>query len=151
VEPGETACVDGEGGVGFAMRSSLPPLPVGEGWGEGVRASERAALHDFAAALTPDPSPDGRGERAPLVLWHVAPDVAGAEFDAGGAIDAAGAVDPGRLLIERVERGDVDRREAGRGGAGRAASATLRMVDAHTANILPGTMACTLGGEEFIE
>jgi hypothetical protein len=39
------------------------PLPVGEGWGEGAHNGQRANGHAMtaAAALTPDPSPHGRG------------------------------------------------------------------------------------------
>ena len=40
------------------------PLPPGEGWGEGAFFSPNATSH----ALTPGPSPGGRGENSRLPL-----------------------------------------------------------------------------------
>ncbi len=70
-----------------AGKASVLPLPSGEGWGEGAHDGQLRSAH----ALTPNPSPNGRGglptgvivgtaivsrcERAPhngLYCWHLA-------------------------------------------------------------------------------
>ncbi len=48
------------GGVRVVGCAVLPPLPGGEGWGEGLRGRTKFGWN--AHALSPNPSPPGGGE-----------------------------------------------------------------------------------------
>jgi hypothetical protein len=73
-----------------------PPLPLGEGWGEG-------STRNLETALTPGPSPaSGRGERSGVPLALVGGPLAEKDYSLFGWVERAG----GRIVLDASEGGE---------------------------------------------